>query len=105
MSENINNSNNDASKPSQNTFTFTTPAPAPAAPLPFSKRAIKRAPTVSQDALTERRRGIFLKKVREGREDRRFERHGEDVSTRRFLDSRMVCICVQESGFADVCYE
>jgi hypothetical protein len=73
---NFMSSENDASKPQH--FTFS--APAPAAPLPYSKRAIKRAPAVSQDALTERRRGMFLKKVREGREDRRFERHGEDVS-------------------------
>lgn len=48
--------------------------------VPYSKRAIKRAPAVSQDALKERRRGMFLKKVREGREDKRFEKHGEDVS-------------------------
>jgi hypothetical protein len=74
---NFMSSENDASKPQH--FTFSAPAPAPA-PLPYSKRAIKRAPAVSQDALTERRRGMFLKKVREGREDRRFERHGEDVS-------------------------
>jgi hypothetical protein len=47
--------------------------------LPYAKRAIKKAPVVSQDALKERRRGMFLKKVREGREDKRFERHGEDV--------------------------
>jgi hypothetical protein len=73
----MNSENSDAStqqKP-QSGFTFNAPAP-----LPYSKRAIKRAPAVSQDALTERRRGMFLKKVREGREDRRFERHGEDVS-------------------------
>lgn len=49
--------------------------------LPYSKRTIKRAPAVSQDALKERRRGMFLKKVREGREDKRFQSHGEDVST------------------------
>lgn len=48
--------------------------------VPYSKRAIKRAPAVSQDALKERRRGMFLKKVREGREDKRFLSHGEDVS-------------------------
>jgi hypothetical protein len=74
----MNSENSDAStqqKP-QSGFTFNAPAP-----LPYSKRAIKRAPAVSQDALTERRRGMFLKKVREGRADRRFERHGEDVST------------------------
>ena len=54
--------------------------PQSPSPVPYAKRAIKRAPVVSQDALKERRRGIFLKKVREGREDKRFERHGEDVS-------------------------
>jgi hypothetical protein len=51
----------------------------PPSALPYAKRAIKKAPAVSQDALKERRRGMFLKKVREGREDKRFERHGEDV--------------------------
>jgi hypothetical protein len=56
------------------------PSYATAAPMPFANRAIKKAPVVSQDALKERRRGMFLKKVKEGREDRRFERHGEDVS-------------------------
>jgi hypothetical protein len=71
--------NYDASIPQKPESSFTFNAPAPQH-LPFSKRAIKRAPAVSQDALTERRRGMFLKKVREGREDRRFERHGEDVS-------------------------
>lgn len=49
-------------------------------PVPYAKRAIKKAPVVSQDALKERRRGMFLKKVREGRENKRFEKHGEDVS-------------------------
>jgi hypothetical protein len=76
---NFMSSENDATtKNPQSSFTFNA-APA-TAPLPYSKRAIKRAPAVSQDALTERRRGMFLKKVREGREDKRFERHGEDVS-------------------------
>jgi hypothetical protein len=76
----MNSANSDASttKPQNSSFSFSAPA------LPYSKRAIKRAPTVSQDALTERRRGMFLRKVREGREDKRFERHGEDVSI--FLD-------------------
>jgi hypothetical protein len=77
----MNSANSDASttKPQNSSFSFSAPA------LPYSKRAIKRAPTVSQDALTERRRGMFLRKVREGREDKRFERHGEDVSI--FLDT------------------
>ena len=54
--------------------------PQSPSPVLYAKRAIKRAPVVSQDALKERRRGMFLKKVREGREDKRFEKHGEDVS-------------------------
>jgi hypothetical protein len=80
----MNSANSDASttKPQNSSFSFSAPAQQP---LPYSKRAIKRAPTVSQDALTERRRGMFLRKVREGREDKRFERHGEDVSI--FLDT------------------
>lgn len=46
----------------------------------YSQRAIKKAPAQSQDALKDKRRGMFLKKVREGREEKRFERMGEDVS-------------------------
>jgi hypothetical protein len=60
--------------------------PQSPSPVPYAKRAIKRAPVVSQDALKERRRGMFLKKVREGREDKRFEKHGEDVSILFALD-------------------
>ena len=47
--------------------------------LAYSKRDIKKAPAASQDALKDKRRGMFLRKVREGREDRRFEARGEDV--------------------------
>jgi hypothetical protein len=70
----------------QQQFSFMTGAENPSekprtspSALPYAKRAVKKAPVVSQDALKERRRGMFLKKVREGREDKRFERHGEDV--------------------------
>lgn len=70
--------------------------PQSPSPVPYAKRAIKRAPVVSQDALKERRRGMFLKKVREGREDKRFEKHGEDVSIY-YLDSviedRVLTVC------------
>lgn len=48
--------------------------------LAYSKRDIKRAPTANQDALKDKRRGMFLRKVREGRDDKRFEARGEDVS-------------------------
>lgn len=46
---------------------------------PFAKRPVKKAPSPKQDELKERRRGMFLKKVKEGREDKRFEARGEDV--------------------------
>lgn len=41
--------------------------------VPFSKRVVKKAPSPRQDELVERRRSMFLKKVRQGREDKRFE--------------------------------
>lgn len=49
------------------------------AEVPFARRSIKKAPSPRQDELKERRRGMFLKKVREGREERRFDSRGEDV--------------------------
>ena len=52
---------------------------ANAAYIPFAKRAVKKAPSPKHDELKERRRGMFLKKVQEGREARRFEARGEDV--------------------------
>lgn len=60
----------------------------PTLPLPFSKRAIKQAPSPRQDELREKRRGQFLKKVREGRDDRRFEVRGEDVLRAEYLRQR-----------------
>lgn len=51
--------------------------------LAYSKREIKKAPAASQDALKDKRRGMFLRKVREGREDKRFEARGEDVRVNR----------------------
>lgn len=48
--------------------------------IPFAKRPVKKAPSPKQDELKERRRSMFLKKVRDGRDDKRFEARGEDVS-------------------------
>lgn len=48
--------------------------------VPFSKRAVKKAPSPRPDELKERRRKLFLKNVRDGRDEKRFERRGEDVS-------------------------
>lgn len=47
--------------------------------VPFSKRAVKKPPGPKSDELKERRRDLFLKKVKQGREDKRFETRGEDV--------------------------
>lgn len=45
----------------------------------FSKRPVKKAPSPNQDELKERRRKLFLKKVSDGRDERRWESRGEDV--------------------------
>lgn len=50
--------------------------------VPFSKRAVKKAPSPKQDELKERRRKQFLKKVAHERDDKRFEARGEDVFIR-----------------------
>jgi len=47
---------------------------------PFAKRVVQKAPVPKQNELKERRRGMFLKKIQEGREDRRYASRGEDVS-------------------------
>ena len=46
---------------------------------PFSQRAGKKAPSPKPDELRERRRSLFLRRVRDGREEKRFEARGEDV--------------------------
>jgi hypothetical protein len=46
----------------------------------FSKRPVKKAPSPNPDELKERRRKLFLKKVQDGRDDKRWESRGEDVS-------------------------
>ncbi|KAK5138360.1 hypothetical protein LTR08_003421 [Meristemomyces frigidus] len=42
-------------------------------------RPAKKALVPGQDELKERRRGMFLRKVKEGREDKRWESRGEDM--------------------------
>jgi hypothetical protein len=49
--------------------------------VPYSKRNVKKAPSPRTDELRERRRGAFLRRVREGRDEGRWESRGEDVST------------------------
>ena len=47
--------------------------------IAFAKRPVKKAPSPKQDELKERRRNMFLRKVQDGREEKRFEARGEDV--------------------------
>lgn len=46
------------------------------------KREVRKAKVPKQDELKEKRRHMFLRKVKEGREDKRWESRGEDVSRR-----------------------
>lgn len=50
--------------------------------VPFSKRAVKSAPTIikDKDAVRERRRDLFMKKVASNRQDKKWESRGEQVS-------------------------
>ncbi|KAF2771233.1 hypothetical protein EJ03DRAFT_325681 [Teratosphaeria nubilosa] len=43
------------------------------------RQNVKKAPSPKQDDLKERRRSMFLRNVREKREDKRFEARGEDI--------------------------
>ncbi|KAK5110147.1 hypothetical protein LTR62_006281 [Meristemomyces frigidus] len=54
----------------------------------YSKRSVKKAPSPKPDEVREKRRGIFLKKVREGREDKRYEQRGEDIMRLDFMRER-----------------
>lgn len=50
---------------------------------PWKKKArptIRKAPSPRPDELKSRRRSMFLRKVHEGREDKRFEARSEHVS-------------------------
>lgn len=54
----------------------------PAKFTPQPKREVRKAKVPKQDELKEKRRHMFLRKVKEGREDKRWESRGEDVSHR-----------------------
>ncbi|KAK4541240.1 hypothetical protein LTR36_008156 [Oleoguttula mirabilis] len=55
------------------------------APPPPQRAVVKKAPVVRQDELKERRRGMFMRKVREGREEKRWESRGEDMMRLDFM--------------------
>lgn len=45
----------------------------------FSQRTVKKAPSPRSEDLREKRRAAFLKKVKEGRDEKRFDLREEDV--------------------------
>ncbi|KAF2161608.1 hypothetical protein M409DRAFT_28002 [Zasmidium cellare ATCC 36951] len=55
---------------------------------PFSHRPIKRAPTPQQNALKTQRRNAFLRKVRDERDQARYESRGEDFMRLEFVRRR-----------------
>lgn len=57
-------------------------APGAQKDVPFAKRPVKKAPSPQHDELKERRRNNFLRKVQDGREEKRFDARGEDVRVR-----------------------
>ncbi|KAK0268678.1 hypothetical protein LTR91_002068 [Friedmanniomyces endolithicus] len=50
-----------------------------------AKRAPRKAPSPRQDDLRETRRRLFLRNVREGREDKRWDTRGEDIMRLDFM--------------------
>lgn len=61
------------------------------------QRTVKKAPSTNQEKLKERRRALFLNKVKEGREERRFEVRADDVSAKILIWRMLV-----EDSFADL---
>ncbi|KAI6821624.1 hypothetical protein KC332_g10105 [Hortaea werneckii] len=49
------------------------------------KREVRKAKVPKQDELKEKRRHMFLRKVKEGREDKRWESRGEDIMRLDFM--------------------
>jgi hypothetical protein len=69
-------------------FTFSAPPPPqreiPEKALPFAQRRIKNAlPVARPGDLKEKRRGQFLRKVEQSRNEDRWEKRGNDVSRTR----------------------
>ncbi len=94
---------NENTTPHPPIFTFSSP-PSTTTTVPFSKRPIKKAPTQKPNELRERRRGAFLRKVREGREEGRFESRGEDIMRLEFLRGRRAWeaqLAKEAEGFVD----
>lgn len=76
---------------------------------PFSKRAVKSNPLFAEkrrspDEQRERRRDIFMKKVEQGREDKKWAGRTDQVRgvTRCFTEGGLMCFVVDlENGLSD----
>lgn len=65
-------------------FTFSS-GPRTISSVPFAKRSVKTTPQPKQSELRDRRRSAFLRKVRDGRDEGRFESRGEDIMRMEFV--------------------
>ncbi|OQN99088.1 hypothetical protein B0A48_14949 [Cryoendolithus antarcticus] len=75
-----------AARSSTMSFTGNQPQSAERTVRPaWSQRAIKRAPVATGDILKEKRRKMFLNKVKDSRDDGRFEKMGEDIQRLEFV--------------------
>ncbi|KAK6438894.1 hypothetical protein LTR95_004890 [Oleoguttula sp. CCFEE 5521] len=69
-----------AARSSTMSFTGNQPQSAERTIRPaWSQRAIKHAPVATGDVLKEKRRKMFLNKVKDSRDEGRFEKMGEDI--------------------------
>ncbi|KAK5715728.1 hypothetical protein LTR17_016716 [Elasticomyces elasticus] len=64
----------------QTPFMSSSPDHKPAQPAPIAtRRTVRKPPTPKHDDLKETRRRLFLRNVREKREDQRWAQRGEDI--------------------------
>lgn len=71
---------------------------------PFSARPIKPVPTTQRpDALRERRRDIFLKKIKQTRDDSRWESRTEDVCLSSLQSHQYACTDFRTDGASRLC--
>lgn len=82
MNDSSNNTPTHAAASSSNAFTF---GQQPSNTSNQQRQIPKAAQKISAELLGTQRRGAFLRKVREGREDRRWETRGEDVCSCRTI--------------------
>jgi hypothetical protein len=66
--------------------------------VPFSSRPVKAAPVPRSDALRERRRDMFLRKVRQARDENKWDSRIDDVSFRLLYKLRLGTNCSFPDG-------